>query len=330
MQTPTVSVITATYNSSRTLFEVLQKVKDQDYDRRKIEIIVADGGSHDSTLKIAKKFGAKIIHVDPKKQNAEYNKGVGLRKATGEIVLFLDHDNIMPHNGWLSNLINPFLKETGIVGSEPLRFHYDPSMTLLDRYFSLFGGTDPVVFYFGKNSHLSWSDDKYNLLGKAKDKGKYYKVTFSKNNIPALGGNGAAFRRKILISNSKSDPENFLHTDVVADLISANYNEYAFIKDSIIHLTNNKLFPFLSRRKYFIEKYQFEDANKRRYHVFNSKKDIYKLAKYILFSLTFVIPIKDSIKGFLKIRDFAWFLHPFMCIAFLYIYGSAVIDEKFK
>lgn len=330
MQAPTVSIVTPTYNSSRTLSKVLQKVKDQDYDSRKIEIIVADGGSKDSTLKIAKKFGTKIIHVDPKKQNAEYNKGIGLQKATGDIVLFLDHDNIMPHNNWLSDLIDPFLKEPEIVGSEPLRFHYDSSMTLLDRYFSLFGGTDPVVYYFGKNSHLSWAEDKYNLLGKAKDKGKYFLVTFSKNNIPALGGNGAAFRRKILISNSKSDPDNFLHTDVVADLISANFNKYAIIKDSIIHLTNNKLFPFLTRRKYFIEKYQFEDATKRRYHVYDSKKDIYNLAKYILFSLTFVVPIKDSIKGFFKIRDLAWFLHPFMCIAYLYLYGSAVIDEKIK
>jgi glycosyltransferase involved in cell wall biosynthesis len=146
MPNPTISIIIATFNSSRTLDLCLRKVKEQVYDKNKIEIIVADGGSKDSTLRIARKYGSKIVNVNKDKQNAEYNKGIGFSKAKGEIVLFLDHDNIMPHDMWLTNLIEPLMKDKDIVGSEPLRFHYDISMTFLDRYFALFGGSDPVVF----------------------------------------------------------------------------------------------------------------------------------------------------------------------------------------
>jgi glycosyltransferase involved in cell wall biosynthesis len=330
MPNPTISIIIATFNSSRTLDLCLRKVKEQVYDKNKIEIIVADGGSKDSTLRIARKYGSKIVNVNKDKQNAEYNKGIGFSKAKGEIVLFLDHDNIMPHDMWLTNLIEPLMKDKDIVGSEPLRFHYDISMTFLDRYFALFGGSDPVVFYLGKNSHLSWASNKYNLFGKAKDIGNYYKVTYSRNEIPALGGNGAALRREVLLRHAKADPDNFVHTDVVADLIRGGYNEYALVKDTIIHLTNNKVLFFLARRKYFIEKYQLQYEYTRRYHMYDPTKDKIKLIMYVIFSLTFVVPLWDSIKGFYRVRDLAWFLHPFMCVAFVIIYAIPVFRGGLK
>lgn len=320
---PSISIVIATFNSERTLGLCLEKVNEQNY-KGKIEIIIADGGSKDATLKIAKNNKAKIIKVNPGKQNAEYNKGIGLKHARNEIVLFLDHDNIMPHLNWLNNIVEPFMEDKEIVGVEPLRFHYDRSMTFLDRYFALFGGSDPVVYYLGKASHLSYADSKYNLFGKSKDMGSYYKIIFSEKKIPALGGNGAALRRNLLLKSAKSDPDNFIHTDVVADLIKAGHNKYGIIKDTIIHLTNNKVLPFLLRRKYFIEKYQLEEAFKRRYYIYDPKKDRLKLFRYIILSITVVVPLKDSIKGFMKITDLAWFLHPFMCIAFVAIYSIPV------
>jgi glycosyltransferase involved in cell wall biosynthesis len=327
MSNLTVSIIIATFNSERTLSLCLKAVKEQIYDENKIEIIIADGGSKDATLQIAKKYGAKVIRVDPKKQNAEYNKGIGLKYAKNEIVLFLDHDNILPHKEWFKNMIKPFLENGKIVGVEPLRFSYDKKMTILDRYFALLGGSDPVVYYLGKDSHLSWAFDNYNLMGLAKDVGSYYVVKFSSDNIPALGGNGAALRREILLKNSKADPENFIHTDVVADLIRNGFDTYGLTKDSITHLTNNRLVPFLLRREYFIEKYQMEQSKKRRYHIYDYEKNNMDLVKFVIITLTLVVPIRDSIRGFLKIKDLAWFIHPFACVLFLGTYGFAVVKE---
>lgn len=324
---PTVSIVIATYNSERTLLLCLKNVKNQKYPIGKIEIIVADGGSKDSTITIALKFGARIIHVDSRKQNAEYNKAIGLMHATGEIVLFLDHDNIIPHKNWLFAIVQPFIKHKDVILVEPLRFHYEPTMTLLDRYFALYGGSDPVVYYLGKNSHLSYANDRYNLMGKVHDEGKYYVVNFTPPNIPALGGNGAAFRRKLLLKYAKSDPDNFLHTDVAADLIRGGHSTVAFIKDSIIHLTNNKMLPFLLRRRYFIEAYYFR-KKKRRFLLYDPKKDNGMLMLYIIMTLTVIVPLLGSIRGYIKIHDNAWFIQPFMCYAFLVVYGYAVIKRK--
>ena len=131
---PSVSIVIATFNSSRTLKPCLESVAAQSYPKNKVEIILADGGSRDNTKMLGRHFGAVVVNIDPKKQNAEYNKGVGLTKAKGDVVLFLDHENIMPHANWLSSLVRPFSENPEIIGVEPLRFHYDPGMTLLDRY----------------------------------------------------------------------------------------------------------------------------------------------------------------------------------------------------
>ena len=327
-KTLSISVIIPTYNSSRTIELTLKSLDMQDFPKNLIEIIIVDGGSKDATLEIVKKYPVIVINVSSKKQNAEYNKGVGVNKAKNDILLLIDHDNVLPHKKWFQNMLKPFLEHREVVGVEPLRFHYDKSMTPLDRYFALIGGTDPVPYYLKKNSHLSWAFDRYNLIGNPVDKGKYYIVKFTPDEIPALGGNGAAIRRKLLLSEANSDPENFFHIDVQVDLIRKGYNTYAFTKDSIIHLTNNKLFPFLSRRKYFIEKYYFKDQEKRRYSVFQGKKDLPLLIYYLFISLTIIKPTYDALRGYVKINDPAWFIHPLMCFAMVFVYGIPTLKEE--
>ncbi|MFZ5933175.1 MAG: glycosyltransferase [Patescibacteria group bacterium] len=327
---PTISAVITTFNSERTIRKCLKALRSQDYPQKNLEILVVDGGSKDKTLEIAKAFGVKIVKVPPEKQGAEYNKAVGVNRAKNELLLLLDHDNILPHKKWLRKMVKPMLENKDVVGVEPLRFHYDPKMSLLDRYFALFGGSDPVPYYFGKNSHLSWAFDKYNLWGGAKDLGEYYLVKFSPEKVPALGANGALVRRKLLLTEAKADLKHFFHIDVQVDLIRKGFNTYAFTKDTIIHLTNNKLIPFLLRRKYYIEKYHFQDFSLRRFSVYEPEKDRVNLIKYIFFSVTIVVPLFDAIRGFIKIRDVAWFIHPLMCLGMLVVYGIPTLREELK
>lgn len=327
---PTISVIVTTFNSQRTIKKCLEAVRRQDYPQKNIEILVVDGGSKDKTLEIAEGFGTRIIGVPPEKQGAEYNKAVGVNSATKELLLLLDHDNILPHKRWLRKMVRPILENKDVVGVEPLRFHYDPKMTLLDRYFALMGGSDPVPYYFGKNSHLSWAFDRYNLWGEARDMGGYYLIKFSPDKVPALGANGALVRRKLLLKEAKADLKHFFHIDVHVDLIRKGFNTYAMIKDTIIHLTNNKPFSFLARRKYYIEKYHFQDFSLRRFSVYEPKKDRLNLIKYVLISVTIIVPLFDAIRGFIKIRDVAWFIHPLMCFGMLIVYGIPTAKEEVK
>ncbi|MDP2754651.1 MAG: glycosyltransferase [Nitrospirota bacterium] len=64
-----------TYNSAKTLAPCLESIINQDY-RGEIEVIIADGGSTDSTLDIAQKYTYKI-YPNPLK-TGEAGKAAGV------------------------------------------------------------------------------------------------------------------------------------------------------------------------------------------------------------------------------------------------------------
>lgn len=326
---PTITVILATYNSTRTIQQCLESIRNQDYPQNKIDILIIDGSSTDNTRTMAKNYNVKIFVIPPDKQNAEYNKGVGVRKAKGELLLMVDHDNVLPHKRWLKKMIKPLLDNKELVAVETLRYHYDSKASLLDRYFSLFGTGDPLAFYLGKADRLSFIYDRYNLFGKATDIGDYYVVEFEPKHITTLGANGFLIRRDILVKHAQVDKEHFFHIDVNVDLIKKGFNKYAFIKDSIIHLTDYKnITSFLYRRKLFMEQFYYQTKRHRRYSVY-MPEDKLNLFKFIIFAATFIKPTLDACRGFLKIHDRAWFLHPFLSFTLLSVYGYTTIKGFF-
>ncbi len=326
---PTVSVAIATRNSERTLSQCLTSVKNQDYPAA-IEIILGDGGSVDSTIDIAKKFKVKFIPIPPTKQNAEYNKGVAVNAAKNEVILMIDHDNILPHKNWLKKMIRPLIEDEKIFGAGVLRFGYDKKMSLIDRYSALLGGTDPIPFFFNKSAHQSYLYDGFHLKGRLiEETDEYYEVELFPKNLPALGGNGSVLRRSVL-AKAKSDPDHFFHIDIHVDITKKGLRNYAFVKDTIIHLTGNNFFPFLRRRRYFIEKYHFEDQSKRRYSIYDSKVDKLSLFLFIIYSVTIIMPVVDAVRGYMKVQDPAWFVHPFMCLGILLVYGITSIKQEIK
>ena len=84
---PLVSIIIPTYNSEKTLAKCLESIKKQTY--KNIEVIVVDRFSADSTIEIAKRYGARIYQLDCERAKA---KNFGLEIARGEYIMFVDSD----------------------------------------------------------------------------------------------------------------------------------------------------------------------------------------------------------------------------------------------
>jgi len=98
-----ISIIVPSHNSEKTIQKNLESLLKQDYKGR-YEIIVVDS-SKDKTPDIVSKFPVKLIKQKPKGPAAARNLGV--KKAKGNIVVFIDSDCIAPKN-WLRNLLKPF------------------------------------------------------------------------------------------------------------------------------------------------------------------------------------------------------------------------------
>ncbi len=86
------SVIIPSYNEERTIFEIIQKVKNANIGNIKKEIIVIDDFSNDKTREILKKIkGIKKIFLDE-----NYGKGYAVKKGfsecSGDILIIQDAD----------------------------------------------------------------------------------------------------------------------------------------------------------------------------------------------------------------------------------------------
>ena len=108
------SIIIPALNEEKYLPLALKGVK-----RQKVphETIVVDGGSTDSTVKIAKKFGARVILE--KKKGAAPARNAGARAAKGDYLLFLDADTV-PSSKLLEYYAKAFVHEDVVAATGPI------------------------------------------------------------------------------------------------------------------------------------------------------------------------------------------------------------------
>jgi len=91
MKEITVSVIIPTYNRARYLVEAIESVFAQTY--KNIEIIVVDDGSTDDTRQRLKPYQDRIEYVYVDNGGPAHARNVGMRKARGKYIAFLDSDD---------------------------------------------------------------------------------------------------------------------------------------------------------------------------------------------------------------------------------------------
>lgn len=104
-----ITVITVCYNSAGTLADTLASVREQSYPG--IEHIVVDGASSDESMEIIRANGQHVAKVVSEPDHGIYdamNKGIQL--ATGDVVGFLNSDDVFAHNDVVTRIAQTMLK----------------------------------------------------------------------------------------------------------------------------------------------------------------------------------------------------------------------------
>lgn len=113
-----ISIITVTYNSSKTLKDTLESVLKQTH--QDFEHIIVDGLSKDNTMEIVKKYEEKYqgkLHYISEKDSGLYDAmNKGIKMATGDIIGILNSDDIYAHENVLQEIVNKF-EETNCDGT---------------------------------------------------------------------------------------------------------------------------------------------------------------------------------------------------------------------
>jgi len=320
----TVSFIIPTLNAGSVLENCLKSIKKQNF--KNYEIIIADGDSTDKTLQIAKKYHAKIFK-NPLK-TAEAGKAVGVKKSTSKYIALIDSDNILPTSNWLETNISILEKNSGLIGTEPIRFTYRSFGGFIERYSALTGVNDPYAFVSGVYDRQNFINFKWTGLKIDQiDKKRYKKITLKPNSIiPTIGANGTIFRSDFLKNNLKSD--YLFDIDILAEFLNKNQKPiyFAKVKQGIIHtFCESSIKKFIRKQNRRITDY-FYYQNLRQFNWNQTNKS--GILKFILYTVLIVPMLFDTLRGFFHKPDFAWFFHPLACFITLYLYTINTIKKR--
>jgi len=306
------SIILPTYNNEKTIEECLNSIFSQKFPKKDFEVLFIDGGSTDNTLKIARSFPVKILNNI--KRNEEAARIIGIKQAKGEIICFVDADNVVIDQDWLRKMIKPF-EDKDIYFADTLFYSFRGKDPMKVRYQALIGGDDPLATYFGLYSRWCYfKDDWTDFPYESEKKLGYIKVRLNDLNlVPAMGSNGFFVRKNVLRKFVKN---SFIHSDIIYDMVNKGYNCFAKVNTSIVHnqptFFKNKI-RRIQRRKEGDVKITYN------YGITN-----WKIVKLLIRSLLVIPVIYDVIKGFTKKPDSAWLFH------FPALYGLLAIHIYYR
>ncbi|MGG5835840.1 glycosyltransferase family 2 protein, partial [Huaxiibacter chinensis] len=102
-----VSIITATYNSEKTLADTLLSLEKQTY--KNIEYIIVDGASKDNTLELVRKKCSRVSKIISEPDKGIYDAlNKGINAATGDIIGFLHSDDMLAYDNVIEDIVSVF------------------------------------------------------------------------------------------------------------------------------------------------------------------------------------------------------------------------------
>lgn len=237
-----VSIIIPVYNSEKYISKCLDSVLNQTY--KNIEILVINDGSKDNSINILKEYEKKdkrIILIDKENEGVSKTRNLGINKASGEFIMFIDNDDYIDKD-YIFNYMNNYKDEDIIIGS------YKRTNT-----------EDKILFKYDLNTNSDWS--KYVVLAPW---AKLYKRDFLvKNKIEFFSygiGEDVYFN---LLCYSKTNKIKIINNNeynwFYNDKSVSNTNQRGLKNSVDITVLLNKLLGFINindkYNQYFLERY---------------------------------------------------------------------------
>lgn len=100
-----VSIIIPIFNGEKYIYRCLESIKNQTY--KNLEIICIDDGSTDNTQEILennKKNDNRIINIIKENEGVSIARNIGIKKATGDYITFIDVDDWIEED-WIEKLV---------------------------------------------------------------------------------------------------------------------------------------------------------------------------------------------------------------------------------
>ncbi len=133
-----ISIITATYNSAKTVTDTLESVLRQSYND--YEYLIVDGASKDETMTVVKeyesRFEGRLRYISEPDKGLYDAMNKGLKMATGDVVGILNSDDFYTSDDALQTIADAFNANDIDATYGDIHFVNDDDLTKMVRYYS--------------------------------------------------------------------------------------------------------------------------------------------------------------------------------------------------
>lgn len=300
---PKISLVFLTLNGGNGVKFCLDSVKKQNYPKDKIELIIIDNGSSDSSVEIAKKF-TKNVFINYK--DAYENRADGMRLAKGEFVfMMLEQDLELKEADFIRKMVKPLIEDNRLVASFT-REYPRADQPWVTRFISYHPSQCDPLFEF-----LTPSIDS-TIVERKND---YFVCKFIPGKIPPVSRMlyRISYMKK---TNAWRQKKDFDHDTVMA-AIEKGYNLFAYVPSAgIYHHHAKNLKQLINKRIRNLNNHYFPYQDKTQYKWFNSnnKFSVLKLVIWVIYANLFIPALLRGIWRFLKFRDPVLLLEPVITI----------------
>jgi glycosyltransferase involved in cell wall biosynthesis len=305
------SIIVPTLNNGAVLDHFFKSLQSQTYPKKNLEVLVVDGGSTDSTLEKAKKYGARIVHNQY--VLAEPAIHLGMSAAKGDLIMILATDNIYKEKDDLTKIVSVF-DNPQIYGAFP-KHDSSPQDSIFSKYHNRF--TDPFNHFVYQDAANART---FHRLYKTTKHTELYDVyDYSSNPTRPM----IAFAQGFTILNKYRRVESDSFDDIkpLLDLIDSG-KQIAYVHSvSLYHHTIKNVSHFIRKQRWATQN-AMENKNygvRFRYQKL-SQGQRFRMLIWPIYSLTIIGPCIRALAGLLIDREPLWLFHPLMC--FLSGYAS--------
>ncbi|SDB67353.1 glycosyltransferase family 2 protein [Butyrivibrio sp. INlla16] len=315
---PQITVLIATFNSSKLLPKTLDALVAQTYPRNRMEILAVDGGSSDDTISIAMKYGCKIIN-NPMTEPVNA-KMLGIQNAKGKYLMVLDHDEVLTNPNSVKNRIELLEKYSECKVAFCSGYKRPDDYPLLNEYISEFGDPFSLFVYNFSKGVVFFEKGLRRICRIVDEDAKHLLVSFKETKrIPIFELCCLAtivdlewFKANCNIGTSSQDMVHMFYI-----MLSMGYTEAIITKnDPLVHYSADSLKAYYPKLKWRIKNnIHFADKGENGFTGRQKYTGYSKYKKFLFIPYTVFIPacLSHGIYMAISRNNPVFLLHPYFC-----------------
>ena len=318
-QYPLVSIVIATFNSSRILRKPLEAIMKQSYPKESMEILIVDGGSTDDTKEIAAEYGCCVIdNPDTDPVSAKF---LGIKKANGRYLMIIDHDEVLSNSHSIEERINALIEFPDCKVAELSGYRCPQGYAGLNEYVSEFGDPFSLFYYrFSSGYHYYYNGCK-RIATLYSDDEKYSVFCFDKGVtkiIMELVCFGTILDLTYFRNTLDADKKKNDLTHLFYKMVAHGENKVIVSKrDPLDHYSIDSVSTYFPKLKWrIINNVHYPDRSAQGFGGRRKTTGSSQIRKYLfpLYSLSLIFPFLDSLYLSLTRHNRSFMWHPLLCL----------------